>query len=108
LPLYNPARLLAEIATADAPSNGRLMPSTVPFPGFLHLVRWWQRLIDTLLGMNDQQYPQGWRENSKMTDHNNYDVVELFSRGWPRLRPDQRRQASQEIPKCLTGFFQGR
>jgi Luciferase-like monooxygenase len=25
LPLYNPARLLAEIATADAPSNGRLM-----------------------------------------------------------------------------------
>src|ERR1700751_5809788 len=36
-----------------------------------HLVRWWQRLIDTLLGMKDQQYPQGWLENSKMTDHNN-------------------------------------
>jgi hypothetical protein len=66
-----------------------------------HLVRWWQRLIDTLLGMKDQQYPQGWLENSEMTDHNNYDVVELFSRGWPHLRPDQRRQASQEIAKML-------
>ena len=66
-----------------------------------HLVRWWQRLIDTLLGMKDQEYPQGWLENSKMTDHNNYDVVELFSRGWPHMRPDQRRQASQEIAKML-------
>jgi hypothetical protein len=66
-----------------------------------HLVRWWPRLIDTLLGMRDQQYPQGWLENSKMTDHNNYDVVELFSHGWPHLRPDQRRQASQEIAKML-------
>ena len=66
-----------------------------------HLVRWWQPLIDTLLGMKDQQYPQGWLENSKMTDHNNYDVVELFSRGWPHMRPDQRRQASQEIATML-------
>ncbi len=29
LPLYNPARLAAEIATADALSNGRLMPSAL-------------------------------------------------------------------------------
>jgi hypothetical protein len=66
-----------------------------------HLVRWWQRLIDTLFGMKNLQYPQGWLQNSKMTDHNNYDVVELFSRGWPHLRPDQRRQASQEVAKML-------
>ena len=66
-----------------------------------HLVRGWPLLIDTLLGMKDQQYPQGWLENSKMTDHNNYDVVELFSRGWPHLRPDQRQQASREIKKML-------
>ena len=66
-----------------------------------HLVRWWQRLIDTLLGMKDQQYPEGWLENSKMSDHNNYDVVELFFRGWPHMRADQRRLASQEVGKML-------
>jgi hypothetical protein len=64
-----------------------------------HLVRWWPRLVDTLFDIKDQQYPEGWLENSKMTDHNNYDVVELLSRGWPHLRPDQRRQASQEVTK---------
>jgi hypothetical protein len=66
-----------------------------------HLVRWWPRLVDTLLAIKEQPYPQGWLENSKMTDHNNYDVVELFWRGWPHMRPDQRQQASQEIAKML-------
>jgi hypothetical protein len=66
-----------------------------------HLVRWWPRLIDTLLGIKEGQYPQGWLENSKMTDHNNYDVVEIFSRGWPHMRPDQRLQASQSIAKMV-------
>jgi hypothetical protein len=71
-----------------------------------HLVRWWPLLIDTLLDMKDQQYPEGWLENSKMTDHNNYDVVELFSRGWPHLRPDQRQRASQEIARMLDWCLQ--
>ena len=71
-----------------------------------HLVRWWPLLADTLLDMKDQQYPEGWLENSKMTDHNNYDVVELFSRGWPHLRPDQRQVASQEIGKMLDWCLQ--
>ena len=66
-----------------------------------HLVRWWQRLIDTLLAIKDRQYPEGWLENSKMSDHNNYDVVELFFRGWPHMRADQRRQASQVVGKML-------
>ncbi len=66
-----------------------------------HLVRWWPRLIDTLLAIKDRQYPEGWLENSKMSDHNNYDVVELFFRGWPHMRADQRRQASQVVGKML-------
>jgi hypothetical protein len=66
-----------------------------------HLVRWWPLLIDTLLSIKDEQYPQGWLQNSKMTDHNNYDVVVLFARCWPHMRPDQRQQASQEIAKML-------
>ena len=76
-------------------------------PGFVPvLVRWWPVLIGTLLDMKDKQYPEGWLENSKMTDHNNYDVVELFSRGWPYLRPDQRQRASQEITKMLDWCLQ--
>ncbi len=66
-----------------------------------HLVRWWPLMIDTLLEIKNNQYPQGWLENSKMTDHNNYDVVELFSRAWSHMRPDQRRQASLEIKKMV-------
>jgi hypothetical protein len=62
-----------------------------------HLVRRWPTLIETLLGMKDKVYPQGWLENCRMTDHNNYDVVELFYRGWPRRRPDQPQWASESV-----------
>jgi len=66
-----------------------------------HLVRRWPALTESLLGMKDKPYPQGWLENGKMTDHNNYDVVELFYRGWPRMRPDQRLRASQAVGEML-------
>jgi hypothetical protein len=36
-----------------------------------------------------------------MTDHNNCDVVELFYRGWPRMRPEQRQRASEGVGKML-------
>jgi hypothetical protein len=71
-----------------------------------HLVRWWPLLVDTLLDIKNQQYPEGWLENSKMTDHNNYDVVELFSRAWSHLRPDQRQMASREIERMLNWCLQ--
>ncbi len=66
-----------------------------------HLVRWWPTLTDTLLGISEQQYPQGWLENGKMTDHNNYDVVELFARGWRYMRPGQRRRASGAVAQMF-------
>ncbi len=62
-----------------------------------HLVRWWPTLIDTLLGISEQQYPQGWIQDGKMSDHNNYDVVELFYRGWKHMSPGQRRLASRAV-----------
>jgi hypothetical protein len=64
-------------------------------------VRWWPRLIETLLGIENQPYPQGWLTNKKMTDHNNYDVVELFSRAWPWMSPNQRQRASHTVAKML-------
>ena len=66
-----------------------------------HLVRWWRVLIDTLLSIRTRQYPQGWLDNAKMTDHNNYDVVELFARGWPHMSSDQRQEASQAVAEML-------
>jgi len=66
-----------------------------------HLVRRWPTLIETLLAMKGERYPQGWLENGKMTDHNNYDVVELFHRGWPQMEADQRRMASEAVAEML-------
>ena len=65
-----------------------------------HLIRWWPQLIDTLLAIRNGPYPQGWLAGGKlMTDHNNYDVVELFRRGWRHMRPDQRKLAAEAVEK---------
>lgn len=66
-----------------------------------HLVRWWPELIGTLLAMKKLRYPQGWLEPSGMTDHNNYDVVELFYRGWPSMEPSQRLAAAAAVGEML-------
>jgi hypothetical protein len=66
-----------------------------------HLIRWWPQLIDTLLEMRSRQYPQGWISGGKMTDHNNYDVVELFHRGWRHMRPDQRKLAAEAVEEMF-------
>jgi hypothetical protein len=66
-----------------------------------HLVRWWPTVIETLLAMKDQQYPQGWLEDGKMTDHNNYDVADLFYRGWPQMEVEQRQMASEAVSQMF-------
>jgi hypothetical protein len=67
-----------------------------------HLVRWWPELIDTLLAIKQGTYPEGWLDGGKrMSDHNNYDVVELFYRGWIHMLPRQRRAASAAVGELL-------
>jgi len=61
----------------------------------------WPKLIDTLLAIKDRPYPQGWLDDDGMTNHNNYDVAELFSLGWPQMREDQRGAARAEIARML-------
>ncbi|MBV8120416.1 MAG: hypothetical protein JO081_10845 [Alphaproteobacteria bacterium] len=61
----------------------------------------WQRLIDTLLAIRDDRYPNGWLDAEGMTSHNNYDVAVLFSLGWQQLRADQRRRAQQQLDHLL-------
>jgi hypothetical protein len=61
----------------------------------------WPELIDTLLAIENRPYPQGWLDSDGMTNHNNYDVAELFSLGWPHMREDQREAARTEIARML-------
>jgi hypothetical protein len=66
-----------------------------------HLVRCWPELINTLLEIKTLRYPQGWLEPSGPTDHNNYDVAEIFYRGWPSMDSPQRTQAADAIEEML-------
>ncbi|MBV9516509.1 MAG: hypothetical protein JO068_00165 [Hyphomicrobiales bacterium] len=61
----------------------------------------WPELIDTLLAIKDRPYPQGWLDSDGMTNHNNYDVAELFSLGWSHMREDQRAATRIEIRRML-------
>ena len=67
-----------------------------------HLVRWWPKLIDTLFAIKTGKYPQGWHDRGgKMSDHNNYDVAELFYRGWIWMEPRQRQAASAAVKEMI-------
>jgi len=69
-------------------------------------IGYWPQLIDTLLDIRDERYPNGWLDESGMTSHNNYDVATLFKLGWPEMRADQRQSARWELDRlvdwCLT------
>jgi hypothetical protein len=87
--------------------HGRLM-KTADLSVTFHMARYtkgrvghWPELIDTLLAIKDRPYPQGWLDSDGMTNHNNYDVAELFRLGWPHMRPDQRLAAGAEIARML-------
>jgi hypothetical protein len=67
-----------------------------------HLVRWWPNLIETLFAIRNGTYPVGWLDGGKTkSDHNNYDVVELFYRGWIHMTPSQRERASDAVKDLL-------
>jgi hypothetical protein len=65
------------------------------------LVRYWPELINTLLEIKTLQYPQGWLEPSGPTDHNNYDVAQIFYRGWPYMDAMQRMLAADAVEEML-------
>jgi hypothetical protein len=87
--------------------HGRLI-KTADLSVTFHMARYtkgrighWPELIDTLLAIKDRPYPQGWLDEDGMTNHNNYDVAELFRLGWPHMREDQRGAARIEIKRML-------
>jgi hypothetical protein len=64
-------------------------------------IGYWPQLIDTLLQIRDDRYPNGWLDEEGITSHNNYDVAVLFALGWTHMRPDQRVHAQQELERLL-------
>lgn len=64
-------------------------------------IGYWQQLIDTLIRIRDDRYPNGWLDDEGITNHNNYDVAVLFQLGWDQMRGDQRQRAQHEIDRLL-------
>ncbi len=92
---------------ADYLISGRRL-RTVDLSLTFHMARYlegaigyWPQLVDTLLRIRDRRYPNGWLDEIGMTNHNNYDVAVLLQLGWPHMRPDQRRQAEEELARLL-------
>ena len=87
---------------------GRRRLRTVDLSLTFHMARYlegkigyWPQLIDTLIGIRDDRYPNGWLDEVGLTSHNNYDVAVLFQLGWPHMRADQRSRAAQELARLL-------
>jgi hypothetical protein len=65
------------------------------------VIGYWPELIDTLLEIRGDLYPNGWLNAEGMSSHNNYDVATLFQLGWSEMRADQRQRARLEIDRLL-------
>ena len=61
----------------------------------------WSEIIATTFAIKDHEYPYGWLQAGKMSNHYNYDVVRLFRLGWKHMSRAQRARASQEIAGML-------
>ena len=64
-------------------------------------IGYWPQLIDTLLEIRDERYPNGWLNEDGMSNHNNYDVATLFQLGWSDMHADQRQRARSELDRLL-------
>jgi hypothetical protein len=59
------------------------------------------QVLNTALALKDLEYPQGWLEDGKYSNHNNMDAIVLFHYGWPTASPAERTAIAAEIQKML-------
>ena len=64
-------------------------------------IGYWPELIDTLIAIRDERYPNGWLDDDGLTNHNNYDVATLLQLGWPQMRQDQQQHVRAELDRLL-------
>jgi hypothetical protein len=60
------------------------------------------RAMEHLLAVKNLDYPIGWLENGKLSNHNNMDVAVLFRYGWRYMNDAQKRAAAAEIRRMAT------
>lgn len=64
-------------------------------------LRLWPQIARTTLAMKDYEFPYGWLEEGRYSNHHNFDVVRIFRLAWPQLDESQRNQVRAEIPKMI-------
>jgi hypothetical protein len=64
-------------------------------------VKRWPEILRTTLAFKDQEYPYGWLEDGRMSNHHNYDVVTLFRLGWPHASEEQMKEIRREVDRML-------
>ncbi|HXU79332.1 MAG TPA: hypothetical protein VN794_22320 [Methylomirabilota bacterium] len=55
----------------------------------------------TTLAIKDREYPFGWLEEGRPSNHHNYDVVRLLRVGWPAMDEGQKEFARAQFRKML-------
>ncbi len=58
-------------------------------------------VMDHLLAVKDLDYPIGWLEDGRRSNHNQMDVVTLFRLAWPSANDAQKQAAAAEIQHML-------
>jgi hypothetical protein len=61
----------------------------------------WPQIIATTLAIKDREYPTGWLEDGKMTNHHNYDVALLLHLGFEHGTAEQKKQIAAEVQRML-------
>lgn len=64
-------------------------------------VKRWPQIIQTVLAMKKLEWPYGWLQEGRMSDHHNYDVASLFHYGWSYMTAAQKAQVRAEVPRML-------
>jgi len=64
-------------------------------------VRRWPQIIATTLAIRERDYPFGWLENGRRSNHHHYDVVTLLRHGWPHMTEAQRAESRTRIDEML-------
>ncbi len=92
---------------ADYVVDGRLI-RTADLSLTFHMARYlegdiahWPQLIDTLIAICDGRYPNGWLDDTGLTNHNNYDVAVLFRLGWDKIGPEEQFRAARELDRLV-------
>jgi hypothetical protein len=58
-------------------------------------------MMRTLLAMENYEFPFGWQQEWRPSNHHNYDVVRLFRIGWPVMDDAQRASAREAMNRML-------